>query len=210
MLQNSLRAAAEQHADPKRIGKLWHSHGVQYQNGFDYENAEDAYTRAIRLLRNSALKAEYADSLHSMAVIYLMQERLKEARSNDGQALAIFEELGQTRNAASVKGTVAMGLVREHRFQEAETEASAALAAMEARENPDRNDLENAYLTRARAIAGEGRPQAALEDVARARAIATGNPGSNTIDAIATLPAQGRCRCRPALRRRASSPWRRR
>lgn len=146
VLQNSLRAAAEQHADPKRIGKLWHSHGVQYQNGFDYENAEDAYTRAIRLLRNSALKAEYADSLHSMAVIYLMQGRLKEARSNDGQALAIFEELGQTRNAASVKGTVAMGLVREHRFQEAETEASAALAAMEAREDPDRNDLENAYL----------------------------------------------------------------
>lgn len=189
MLQNSLRTAAQQHASPEQMGKLWHSLGVQYQNGFDYENAEDAYARAIHLLRNTALKEEYADSLHSIADIYLMQGRLKEGRNNDAEALAIFEELGQTRNAALVRCTTAMRLLREHKFAEAEAQASAALTGLESL--GARSEVESAYLTRARAIAGEGRPAAALEDVGRARAMATKDLNSNSIDAVAILLVQG-------------------
>ena len=188
-LENRLRTAAEQHASPEQLGRLWYLLGVQYQNGFDHEKAEDAYGHAIHLLRKTALKAEYADSLHSLAEIYLMQGRLKEARNSDGEALAVFEEIGQTHNAALVRCTTAMRLVREQKFQEAEAEISAALTVLEPLGN--RDEVESAYLTRARAIAGEGRPEAALEDVRRARAMATGDLASNSIDAIAILLVQG-------------------
>ena len=189
MLENRLLAAAEQHASPEQLGRLWYLLGVQYQNGFDHEKAEDAYGHAIHLLRKTALKAEYADSLHSLAEIYLMQGRLKEARNKDAEALALFEEIGQTHNAALVRSTTAMRLVREHKFQEAEAEISAALSVLEPLGS--RSEVESAYLTQARAIAGEGRPEAALEDVSRARAIATGNLAWNSIDAIAVLLVQG-------------------
>jgi tetratricopeptide (TPR) repeat protein len=198
-IENSLRAATEQHASPERLGVLWHALGIVYQNGFEYDKAEDAYGHAIHLLRNTALKAQYADSLHRTAEICMMESRVKEVRDNDAQALAIFEELGDTRSAASVRGTTAMGLLRGHKFQEAEAEASRALAVLETLEKPDRIDLENTYVTRARALAGEGRPQAALEDVARARAIATGNPASNKVDAIATLLVQGEVQMQAGL-----------
>jgi len=190
-LQNNLRAATEEHASPEQLGVLWLSLGIRYQNGFDYDKAEDAYTHAIRLLRNTALKAHYADSLHKLAEIYVMESREKEVLNNDAQALAIFEELGDTRSVASVRSTSAMGLLREHKFREADAEASRALAVMGTLDKPDRVDLENTYITRARALAAEGRLQAALEDVAHARAIATGDPGSNDVDAISTLLVQG-------------------
>ena len=199
VLQNSLRVATEQHASPEQLGGLWHVLGVRYQAAFDYDNAEDAFNRAIHLLRDTAFKAEYADSLHGVAELYVMKSRLKEARSNLERALAVFEELGDRRNAASVRGTLAVGLLREHKFREAETEASAAVAVLESLANPDLTELENAYTARARAVAGQGHPEAALRDAARARALATGDPAANSIDDVGTLLVQGEIQMQAGL-----------
>lgn len=190
-LESDLRTAVEQHAGPEQQGVLWHSLGLRYENGFDYDKAYDAYAHAIHLLRNTPRKAEYADSLRASANIFVMQGREKEARNNLVQARALFEELGDTHSAACVRSSFAMSLVREHKFQEAEAEASAALGLLESFKDPDRVYLESTYLTRARAIAGEGRPQTALEDVARAQAIVTNDHASIEIDRIAILLVQG-------------------
>ena len=190
-LQDSVRVAAEQHAPPERLGALWHSLGVEYQTRFDYKDAQNAYEHAIALLRKSTLKAECADSLHGLGEIYVMQSRLKEARSRLAEAIGIFEELGDRRSAASVRSMMALALLRERKFGEAEAEASEALAALELLGAPDRNEVENTLLTRARAVAGEGRPAAGLEDVARARAIAAGNSEAASIDAVAIQLVEG-------------------
>jgi tetratricopeptide (TPR) repeat protein len=190
-LEHSVRVAAEQHAEPEHLGALWHSLGVEYQTRFDYNDAQNAYEHAIALLRKTALKADYADSLHGLGEVYVTQSKLKQARNSLAEALGVFEELGDRRSAASVRSMMALALLREHKFREAETEASDALAALESLGNADRNDVENTLLTRARALAGEGRSEAGLKDVARARAMAADSSDGNSIDAVTVLLVEG-------------------
>jgi hypothetical protein len=128
-----------------------------------------------------------------------MQSRLKEAQSNLAQALRLLQELGDARSVAAVRDMVALALLREHKFREAEAEATATLAALQSLDNPDRNEVGNAYLTRARALAGEGHPGTALDDVARARAVAGGDSAANRIHAIATLLVQGEVQMQAGL-----------
>lgn len=198
-LENSVRVAAEQHAPPERLGALWHSLGVEYHTRFDYKDAQNAYEHAIALLRNTALKAEYADSLHGLGEIYVTQSRLKEGRNTLAEALGIFQELGDKRSAASVRGMVALALLREHKFGEAESEASETIAELRSLGTPVRDDLENTLLTRARALAGEGRPAAGLEDVAQARVLAMENSDPNSIDAVTILLVQGEIQVQDGL-----------
>lgn len=190
-LQSKLRVAVEQHVSPEQQGLLWHSLGVAYENGFDYDNAEDAFAHAIHLLRDTAAKKAYAESLHQTGDIFVMQGRLKEARNSLAQARGVFEELGDKQSVALVRGSIALALLCEHKFPEAETEASATIAALESAETYSRVDLENAYMIRARAIAGEGRPEKAFEDIAHARTVVANDPTANEVDRIAILLAQG-------------------
>ena len=189
-LQNNLRDATVQHASPEQQGLLWRTLAVTYENLFDYDHAQDAYTRAISLLRNTARKAEYGESLHQAAEILGMQGRHKEALNYLAQARTVCEELGDPVGVAAIRGSIAQAFQRQHKLQEAEIEASAALRLLESFEKPDRVELENTYLTRARALAGEGHPQAALEDVSRAKVVAA-DPTSNEIDRITILLVQG-------------------
>lgn len=198
-LQKDLRVALEQHAGREQVGELWYLLGVGYQNGFEVEEAEDAYDHAIRLLRDTPFKAQYARSLHGVAEIYVMQSRLKEARRNLTQALEVFEQLGDTRNAASARDTLAVDLLRDHKFREAEIEASRVVAVLESLDHPELSELENAYTTRARAVAGQGRPGAALLDTMRARALAIANSAANSIDCIVTLLVQGEIQMQAGL-----------
>ena len=71
-LENSVRAATERHAGPEELGNLWRALAIYYQNELDVDKAEDAYIHAIRLLRDTQLKAQYAGSLHGVAQIYVM------------------------------------------------------------------------------------------------------------------------------------------
>ena len=199
VLQKDLRVAIEQHASREQVGELWYLLGVGYHKGFELEKAEDAYDHAIHLLRNTALKPQYANSLHSLAEIYVMQSRLKEARSNLTRALEVFEELGDTRSVASVRDTLAVELLRDHKFREAEIEASRVVAALESLDDRELSELENAYTTRARAVAGQGRPEAALLDAMRARSLAVANSAANSIDCIVTLLVQGEIQMQAGL-----------
>lgn len=190
-LENSLRVATEQHASPQDLGNLWRVLAIQYQNEFEVEKAENAYIRAIRLLRDTPLKAQYAGSLHGLAELYVLESRLKEAQKKLAPALAIFEELGDTWSAASVRETVAVALMRDHKFREAEIEASKVIAMLESIDHPRVSELENAYTTRARAVAAEGRPEAALQDATHAHSLANENSAANSIDSMVTLLVLG-------------------
>lgn len=197
--RNAVRLATEQHGSAEQLGQLWQGLALAYQNRFAYEDAELAYGHAIHLLRDTTLKRQYADSLFGAAQIYVMQSRMEEAQNNLAEALRVLEELGDARSVAAVRDTAALVLLREHRFAEAEAEATATLAELEPLDNPDRNEVGNAYLTRARALAGEGRAGIALDDVARARALATGDSGANRIHAIAILLVQGEVQMQAGL-----------
>ena len=198
-LENSLRAATERHAGPEELGNLWRALAIYYQNELDVDKAEDAYIHAIRLLRDTQLTAQYADSLHRVAQVYVMESRLKEAQRDLALALAIFARIGDTRSAASVRETVAVALMRDHKFKEAEIEASRVVAMLESIDHPIVSELENAYATRARAVAGQGRPEDALRDAAHAHALAIQNSGANSINSMVTLLVQGEVQMQAGL-----------
>ena len=200
-LENNLRLATEQHVSPEELGNLWRALAVQYQNQFEIEKAEDAYIHAIRLLRDTPLKAQYAGSLHGLAELYVMESRLKEARRNLAPALAIFEELGDTRSAASVRETVAVALMRDHKFKEAEIEASRVIALLESIDHPRLSELVNAYTTRARAVAAEGHPELGLQDATHAHSLASENFAANSIDSMVTLLVVGEVQMQAGLER---------
>lgn len=200
-LENSLRVATEHHESPGELGNLWRALAIQYQNEFEVDKAEDAYIHSIRLLRNTPLKAEYAGSLHGVAQIYVMESRLKEAQRDLAPALAIFEELGDSRSAASVRETVAVALMRDHKFREAEIEASRVIALLESIDHSRLSELVNAYTTRARAVAAEGRPEAALQDATHAHSLASEKFATNSIDSMVTLLVVGEVQMQAGLER---------
>jgi len=198
-LENSVRVATEKHAGPEELGNLWRALAIYYQNELDVDKAEDAYIHAIRLLRDTQLKAQYAGSLHGVAQIYVMESRLKEAQKDLALALAIFEGIGDTRSAASVRETVAVALMRDHKFKEAEIEASRVVAMLESIDHPVMSELENAYATRARAVAGQGRPEDSIRDATHAHALAMENSGANSINSMVTLLVQGEVQMQAGL-----------
>lgn len=190
-LENSLRVATRQHAGPEELGNLWRALAIQYQKELDVGNAEDAYIHAIGLLRDTQLKAQYAASLHALAQVYVMESRLKEAQRELALALAIFDGIGDRRSAVSVRETVAVALMRDHKFREAEAEASQVVAMLESMDHPAMSELANAYTTRARALAAQGHPEAALRDATHAHSLATENTAANSIDSMVTLLVVG-------------------
>ena len=200
-LENGLRVATEHHASPEELGNLWRALAIQYQNEFEVDKAEDAYLHSIRLLRNTPLKAEYAGSLHGLAQIYVMESRLKEAQRDLAPALAIFEEIGDSRSAASVRETVALALMRDHKFREAEIEASRVIALLESIDHPRLSELVNAYTTRARAVAAQGHPEVGLQDATHAHSLASENSGANSIDSMVTLLVMGEVQMQAGLER---------
>src|SRR4051812_807955 len=77
-LRAQIKAAADDHADPRRMGHLWWQLGVAYQNEFADGPAEDAYARAIPLLRSAGDEAEYADAMYGLGCFYANTVRSEE------------------------------------------------------------------------------------------------------------------------------------
>ena len=80
LLRAELKKAESTHAGDARIGHLWRDLGIAYESRLAEGPAEDAYVRAIPLLRSAGRDFEYADALHGLGSVYLNMEQRPEAR----------------------------------------------------------------------------------------------------------------------------------
>jgi hypothetical protein len=67
-LQADIRRAVQQNASSEQLGTLWLTLANRYQDRFELEKAEDAYARAIHLLRDTASQSQYAESLQGIGM----------------------------------------------------------------------------------------------------------------------------------------------
>jgi tetratricopeptide (TPR) repeat protein len=82
-------------------------------------------------------------------------------------------------------------LLAEHKYQEADDEASLAIKALNFDPSLDASDLMAAYLTRSHALCSMGHCEKALEDLAHARSAAEGRLAANSLEMVALWATEG-------------------
>jgi tetratricopeptide (TPR) repeat protein len=190
-LQANIRSAVERNTNPEQLGTLWLTLANRYTDRFELEKAEDAYARAIHLLRDTSSQSQYAESLQGIGNVYSTSGRLKEARKCLTKSLDIYRTLNGEANIAHLHLSLGSELLAEHKYREAEIESTAALKGLESRPKPDLSDLSMAYLTRSRAICGQGRCGSALDDVSQAHSLALNIFQENSIEMMSIWLVQG-------------------
>jgi tetratricopeptide (TPR) repeat protein len=198
-LQANIRSAVQQNASSEQLGTLWLTLANRYQDRFELEKAEDAYARAIHLLRDTSSLSQYAESLHGMGNVYRTSGRLTEARNCLAKSLDIYRTLNDEGNMAHLHVALGLELLTEHKYREAETESTEALKYFESASKPDVSDMSDAYLIRSRAICGQGRCRSALDDVSQAHSVALNRFQENSIEMISIWTVQGQVQMQAGL-----------
>jgi tetratricopeptide (TPR) repeat protein len=199
MLQANIRRAVQQNASAEQLGTLWLTLANRYQDRFELEKAEDAYARAIHLLRDTASQNQYAESLQGMGNVYTTFGRLREARKYLTKSFDIYATLNDEANIAHLHLSLGQELLAEHKYREAEIESAAAVKGLESGPKPDLSDLSMAYLTRSRAMCGQGRCRSALDDVSQAHSVALNKFQENSIEMISIWLVQGQIQMKAGL-----------
>jgi tetratricopeptide (TPR) repeat protein len=203
-LKANIRSAVERNASSEQLGTQWLALANRYQDRFELEKAEDAYARAIHLLRDTSSQSQYAQSLHGMGNVYRASSRRKEARKCLTKSLDIYRTLNDETNIARLRVELGAELLAEYKYREAEIELTAALKYFEPAPKPDVSDMSAAYLIRGRAICGQGRCRSALDDVSRAHSVALHRFQENSIEMISIWMVQGQVQMQAGCRQTAN------
>jgi len=198
-LQAHIRSAVERNVSSEQLGTLWLALANRYQDRFELEKAEDAYARTIHLLADTASQHQYAEALDGMGNVYGASGRLKNARKCLAKSLDIYRALNDEANIAHLHVSLGSELLAEHKYRGAEIESTAALKAFESVPKPDLSDISMAYLTRGRAICGQGRCRSALDDVSQAHSLALNKFQGNSIEMISIWLVQGQIQMKAGL-----------
>jgi tetratricopeptide (TPR) repeat protein len=198
-LQADIRSAVQQNATSEQLGTLWLTLANRYQDRFELEKAEDAYARAIHLLRDTASQSQYAESLQGIGNVYSTFGRLGEARKCLTKSLYIYAMLNDEANIAHLHLSLGQELLVEHKYREAEIESAAAIKGLESGQKSDLSDLSMAYLTHGRAMCGQGRCRSALDDVSQAHSVALNKFQENSIEMISLWLVQGQIQMKAGL-----------
>lgn len=171
-IDGQLRAienAVGRRATNDELGKLWEQLASDYLDEMDVPQAEEAYGRALKLLHGSvASRSSYAAALDGLGALYLLTEQTAASENCRRKALAIFNDEGDRQNANRVHADLAVSLLKEGKYKEAEEEASKAIEGMLGQAEANLNDLNSALLTRGYARCSQRRCKEGLPDTEQA------------------------------------------
>jgi tetratricopeptide (TPR) repeat protein len=148
----------QQHFPPARQAASWEQLASQYEIGTDFLKAEDAYLRALRLLKNApSARAEYATTLDNLSSMYIIYRRLDDAESARKQAIKVRQKLGNRAETGQSEVHLADIALMRRQYDKAERLALQALQMMESSLNPPRAGILSAFiaLTFARCSRGD-------------------------------------------------------
>jgi tetratricopeptide (TPR) repeat protein len=179
-----IESAAAHHATDEELGKLWGQLASDYLHEMDVPRAEEAYNRALKLLRGSvAARPYYATALDGLGGLYLLKGQMVESENCGRKALAIFNEEGDRKNMDILYGNLAITLLKEGKYKEAEKEATKAIEGMLGQAKSDA-DLTSALIARGYARCFQRRCKEGLSDAEQAvdiiRAVVRPNPVAAT------------------------------
>ena len=189
--RTKIDTAASWHATNEQLGVLWQRLADDYAAEFDMQRSEDAFMHSVKLLRTSPTQALYAGALSDVASLYLVNDRLKEAESYGNKALAIYEGIGDRRGAVVVRVGLAIALLHEKRFAEAEEVSAKALKGLEEQEAPERGNLVAGLLANSYAKCFQNRCDEGLVAARQAMGVADAKFARDSSEKISSLLAVG-------------------
>jgi tetratricopeptide (TPR) repeat protein len=190
-LRSSIRSASDGHAGAEEMGALYLQLGNRYQDQLEFAQAEDAFAHAQRVLRDSTARGPYAGSLDAMGSLYLEMGRFREAETQLQQALQVYVEVDDGPRVEKVHETMAIVLLQERRYREAEQRSLEAIRGLASEAKLNVSELVAAYLTHNYALCSEGDCRSALDDANRAMEMAREKLRPDSIELVAAQMARG-------------------
>jgi tetratricopeptide (TPR) repeat protein len=87
--------AEQMHLTPAQVGRLWSQLASDYHEVGNFDKAEDAYSRSLRLLEPiPTSRQEYAVTLQNLGTMYMITDRLDAAFNCQKHALEVEEVIG--------------------------------------------------------------------------------------------------------------------
>jgi Tfp pilus assembly protein PilF len=169
----AIKSAAARHATDNELGELWALLASDYQDQMDIPRAEEAYDHSLKLLRGAVTaRRSYAAVLDSLASLYVLTGQMAESENCRRKALAIFDAEGDQLNSLAVHGSLAVTLLKESKFKDAEKEASKEIDGTQGQVKPYANELVLALNVRSYARCLQRRCKDGLSDARQAVEIA--------------------------------------
>jgi tetratricopeptide (TPR) repeat protein len=190
-LQKQIKIEEAAHASTEQQATLWIALADAYEEAADLESAEDAFAHAIRLLRGTAAQDLYTNALDGIAAIYFATGRANTAERCLRQAVELEHTAGDSTAETIMRKDLAVALIAERKYAEAEEQASEALRLLEAQADPNVGETILVYLTHSRVLCEMRRCEEALQDVDRAEALAVSKIGPNAVDIITITAIRG-------------------
>jgi tetratricopeptide (TPR) repeat protein len=171
-----IRIGEQQHLPPFQQAVLWVQLALEYHLGTESLKAEDAYLRAVHLLRNApSARAEYAFTLDNLSSLYLIYGRLDDAESARKQAIKVRQKLGNPAAYAESEVHLADIAIVRRQYKKAERLALQGLQTMGSSLNPPRAGILSAFITLTYARCSRGHCGEGLMNAKQAVAFANKN-----------------------------------
>ena len=152
-----IRIAEQQHRAPFQQAVLWVQLALEYHLETEFLKAEDAYLRALPLLKNApSARAEYAFTLDNLSSLYLIYGRLDDAERARKQAMKVRRKLGDQTEYAESEVHLADIAIRRRKYKKAEQLALHGLQTMQSSMNPPRAGMLSAFITLTYAQCSQG------------------------------------------------------
>jgi tetratricopeptide (TPR) repeat protein len=188
----AIESAAVRHATDDELGERWGQLASDYQHEMDLPRAEQAYDQSLRFLRRSVTaQHSYAAVLDALGSLYLLKGQMAESENCRRKALAIFDALGDRRNSLALHGNLAVALLKQDKFKDAENEASKAIDGMIGQPQPYATDLVSALIVRSYARCLQRRCKDGLADARQAFQIAQAFLSPTSLAAASSWSAVG-------------------
>jgi len=164
-----IREAEKQHLPDVQRGALWHELALEYHAATEFQKAEDAYNKALNLLKTvPSAREEYASTLDDLASLYLIYGRVDDAESARKQALTVRQKLGNPTGVAVSEVRLSDIALARHDFKKAERLAQRGLQGLESSSNPPRAGVLSALITLTYAGCARGHCAQGLMDAEQA------------------------------------------
>jgi tetratricopeptide (TPR) repeat protein len=171
-----IRIGEQQHFPPLQQAVLWVQLALEYHLGAEFVKAEDAYLRAVHLLKDvPSARAEYAFTLDNLSSLYLIYGRLDDAESARKQAVKTRQKLGNPAEYAQSEVHLADIAIMRRKYKKAERLALQGLQTMESSLNPPKAGILSAFITLSYARCSRGHCGEGLMNAKQAVAFANTN-----------------------------------
>ena len=177
-----IRIGEQQHLPPAKQAALWEQLALQYESATEFLKAEDAYLRALRLLKTApSARAEYAFTLDNLSSFYMIYRRLDDAESARKQAIKVRQKLGNPAETGQSEVHLAAIALMRLQYKKAERLTLQGLQMMESSLNPPRAGVLSAFITLTFAQCSRGHCGEGLMNAKQAVAFANKNFESESL-----------------------------